>query len=279
MVGRFSHSYDVLTFDFVGCGVSKGEFVTLGLNEAEDLKAIIQHMYTEHGYRDVYLWGRSMGAVSILHLLHGFKRLKRERRRNELRIERYEKARLKSADPKSIISNKVKQLRGKNGAIDEQLVLDEAIRAVVLDAPFTCAYKMLGKIIRNQANTSSFTTYIALQYLKRSVRSNIGRDIITENKPESLVKELTTPAAFLLGEHDELVSVDDFMSMFNEYGAEYKRFRLMVNTDHAASREEEDIDAGFRFLQDMHEMHVERKGGVKKDKKVTELLEDSLLNE
>lgn len=32
---------NVFCFDFAGCGKSEGEFVTLGVKEAEDLKVVV----------------------------------------------------------------------------------------------------------------------------------------------------------------------------------------------------------------------------------------------
>jgi alpha/beta superfamily hydrolase len=34
----------VFTFDFSGCGMSEGEFISLGWNERDDLEAVIKHM-------------------------------------------------------------------------------------------------------------------------------------------------------------------------------------------------------------------------------------------
>lgn len=279
MVNRLLGLYDVITFDFVGCGLSKGEYVTLGLNESKDLEGIINHVYKNYEYEDIYLWGRSMGAVCILHMLFAMKMLKKEYRDNENKIDKYKKDKVKLLKPTKKLSTFVSDLSERNKKIKETLVVRGLIKGLVLDAPFTCAYKMISNIVKRQANTNSLTTYIAMQYLKRSLRSNVGRDIITENKPETLVKYIDVPAAFLLGEHDELIGVDDFMNMFNNYGAEYKRFRLMVDTDHAASRNDEDLDAGFRFIEDMHSMVIERKESLKKHQKELDVLADTKDND
>ena len=52
--------------DFSGSGCSEGEFVTLGYNESEDLKLIVS-LIIDSGLSDsIFLWGRSMGAVTAL---------------------------------------------------------------------------------------------------------------------------------------------------------------------------------------------------------------------
>ena len=53
-------------FDFTGCGQSDGEYVTLGLKEAEDAQAVIEELKEIFGLRNFFLWGRSMGAVSAI---------------------------------------------------------------------------------------------------------------------------------------------------------------------------------------------------------------------
>ncbi|XP_047072729.1 uncharacterized protein LOC124682004 isoform X1 [Lolium rigidum] len=56
----------VFTLDFSGSGLSEGEHVTLGWNEKEDLKAVVNHLRTDGNISCIGLWGRSMGAVTSL---------------------------------------------------------------------------------------------------------------------------------------------------------------------------------------------------------------------
>jgi fermentation-respiration switch protein FrsA (DUF1100 family) len=56
------------SFDFSGCGHSEGPFITLGINESDDLLDIVQFLSSK-GVDKVVLWGRSMGAVSVLEYL------------------------------------------------------------------------------------------------------------------------------------------------------------------------------------------------------------------
>ncbi|KAF4745370.1 hypothetical protein FOZ63_029238 [Perkinsus olseni] len=53
-------------FDFAGCGLSDGEYVTLGHFESEDLHAVVEHLRRLPSVGVVALWGRSMGAVTAL---------------------------------------------------------------------------------------------------------------------------------------------------------------------------------------------------------------------
>ncbi|XP_077219470.1 alpha/beta-Hydrolases superfamily protein isoform X3 [Tasmannia lanceolata] len=56
----------VFALDFSGSGLSEGEHVTLGWNEKDDLKAVVNHLRSEGNVSCIGLWGRSMGAVTSL---------------------------------------------------------------------------------------------------------------------------------------------------------------------------------------------------------------------
>lgn len=53
-------------FDFAGCGMSEGEYISLGWYEREDLETIINYLRKERRVSTIGLWGRSMGAVTAL---------------------------------------------------------------------------------------------------------------------------------------------------------------------------------------------------------------------
>ena len=53
-------------FDFAGCGLSEGEYISLGWYEREDLAIIIEHIRKERRVSTIGLWGRSMGSVTAL---------------------------------------------------------------------------------------------------------------------------------------------------------------------------------------------------------------------
>lgn len=65
-VDIFLPYFDLLSFDFAGCGLSEGQYVTLGYNEKEDLYSVISRVREKYGVRDIILWGRSMGAATCL---------------------------------------------------------------------------------------------------------------------------------------------------------------------------------------------------------------------
>ncbi|KAJ9700197.1 hypothetical protein PVL29_005829 [Vitis rotundifolia] len=56
----------VFTVDFSGSGLSGGEHVTLGWNEKDDLRAVVDHLRADGNVSLIGLWGRSMGAVTSL---------------------------------------------------------------------------------------------------------------------------------------------------------------------------------------------------------------------
>lgn len=55
-------------FDFSGCGLSEGEYISLGWFERDDLAACIDYLRTLGRVSTIALWGRSMGAfTAVLH--------------------------------------------------------------------------------------------------------------------------------------------------------------------------------------------------------------------
>uniref|UniRef100_A0A7N0U828 Serine aminopeptidase S33 domain-containing protein n=1 Tax=Kalanchoe fedtschenkoi TaxID=63787 RepID=A0A7N0U828_KALFE len=56
----------VFTLDFSGSGLSGGEHVTLGWNEKDDLKVVVDYLRADGNVSMIGLWGRSMGAVTSL---------------------------------------------------------------------------------------------------------------------------------------------------------------------------------------------------------------------
>ena len=57
----------VLAFDFAGCGLSEGEYISLGPNEADDLRLVVEYIRTLGTVSSIGIWGRSMGAVAALY--------------------------------------------------------------------------------------------------------------------------------------------------------------------------------------------------------------------
>ena len=58
--------FNICSFDFSGYGDSQGEYSTLGLKEHEDLRCVIDFLRESLDIEDIYLWGRSMGAVTAI---------------------------------------------------------------------------------------------------------------------------------------------------------------------------------------------------------------------
>lgn len=56
----------LLLFDFAGCGLSDGEYVSLGYHEKNDLNGIINQTLKNYPVSSLSLWGRSMGAVTAI---------------------------------------------------------------------------------------------------------------------------------------------------------------------------------------------------------------------
>ncbi|KAL6971413.1 hypothetical protein U1Q18_031090 [Sarracenia purpurea var. burkii] len=56
----------VFTLDFAGSGLSGGEHVTLGWNEKDDLRTVVDYLRADGNASLIGLWGRSMGAVTSL---------------------------------------------------------------------------------------------------------------------------------------------------------------------------------------------------------------------
>ena len=56
----------VFVYDAAGCGLSEGEYITLGWREHKDLALIVEHLHSLKKFDKIVLWGRSMGAVTAL---------------------------------------------------------------------------------------------------------------------------------------------------------------------------------------------------------------------
>lgn len=56
----------VFAFDFSGSGGSDGDYISLGVNESDDIEDIVAYVRHESLASRILLWGRSMGATSCL---------------------------------------------------------------------------------------------------------------------------------------------------------------------------------------------------------------------
>ncbi len=59
----------LVLMDFAGCGISEGEYVSLGHFEREDASLVLDHIRREKPLITSFgVWGRSMGASTAVHL-------------------------------------------------------------------------------------------------------------------------------------------------------------------------------------------------------------------
>jgi pimeloyl-ACP methyl ester carboxylesterase len=59
----------LVTFDFCGCGMSDGDFISLGWYERDDAQCVVEHLRGSGTVSSIGMWGRSMGAATAL--MHG----------------------------------------------------------------------------------------------------------------------------------------------------------------------------------------------------------------
>lgn len=53
-------------FDFAGCGLSEGDFVSLGHHEEADIGTVVNYLQSTGLVSSIGLWGKSMGAVASI---------------------------------------------------------------------------------------------------------------------------------------------------------------------------------------------------------------------
>jgi len=61
-----SQNISLFCYDAAGCGMSEGEYVSLGWHERDDLAAVIAHLRHSPFCGPIGIWGRSMGAATAL---------------------------------------------------------------------------------------------------------------------------------------------------------------------------------------------------------------------
>jgi pimeloyl-ACP methyl ester carboxylesterase len=62
--------------DFPGCGLSEGEYISLGYHESHDVKILVDFIEKIPGVGYIGLWGRSMGAATTMIYAHKDERIK-----------------------------------------------------------------------------------------------------------------------------------------------------------------------------------------------------------
>jgi len=66
-----SNGFNLLVFDYIGCGKSDGTFITLGANEQYDIQPLIDYLKGTKRVTKIFLYGRSMGAATALLYVSG----------------------------------------------------------------------------------------------------------------------------------------------------------------------------------------------------------------
>lgn len=61
-----SRDITVFTFDFAGCGLSEGPYISLGYYERDDVDFVFKYLRQLGTVSSIGIWGRSMGAVTAL---------------------------------------------------------------------------------------------------------------------------------------------------------------------------------------------------------------------
>ena len=60
------NNINLFVIDFPGCGLSEGEYISLGYHEKNDVKIIVDFIENLPGVSKIGIWGRSMGAATTL---------------------------------------------------------------------------------------------------------------------------------------------------------------------------------------------------------------------
>ena len=60
------NNINLFVIDFPGCGLSEGEYISLGYHEKNDVKIIVDFIENLPGISKIGIWGRSMGAATTL---------------------------------------------------------------------------------------------------------------------------------------------------------------------------------------------------------------------
>ena len=66
LVPSISNGLNMLAIDMTGSGLSDGQYVSFGINERDDIDAAVSYLRDKLRIPNVILWGRSMGAVTLI---------------------------------------------------------------------------------------------------------------------------------------------------------------------------------------------------------------------
>ena len=65
-----SRDINLFVIDFPGCGLSEGEYISLGYHESDDVGNVIDFLEKLPGVGKIGIWGRSMGAATTMIYAH-----------------------------------------------------------------------------------------------------------------------------------------------------------------------------------------------------------------
>lgn len=139
--------FDLALFDLPGCGNSKGQYVTYGLSEKYDVDSILRKLEAEAGYKEFFLWGRSMGAaVTILYAEHFLSlNLKEKMKSNKKAMKKRKKARKKNQFEEELTQETegLEERKDPSSKKIFQRTWKDKVKFLILDSPFTCLFEMV----------------------------------------------------------------------------------------------------------------------------------------
>ncbi|EAR83757.2 alpha/beta fold hydrolase (macronuclear) [Tetrahymena thermophila SB210] len=170
--------YHVCSYDSSGCGLSEGKYVTLGINEKDDLHAIINKMKQQFGYTHFILWGRSMGAVtSLMYCL--------------------------SIQDQYVVAGG--QLNNLNGVV-----------GLVIDSAFSNFANLTKEIASKKI--SSLLVSIGIKHLRNKLKKALNGMDLFEIDLSYDIKKLKLPAIFAYSENDTVILPKHTHILYDNYG-------------------------------------------------------------
>jgi len=180
----------LLVFDFAACGKSQGDYVTLGLREADDVRSVldfvVREFFGQEAAPKVFLWGRSMGAVSALLYHH-------QQSRRPGKDDDDGKKKAKRNDARSQVVD---------DSSDGPAPLD--VVGLVLDSPFS-SIQQLVEDVRKRAlpRTPRCCVSCVVCALRRSTRKRAKADVMSVSAIRA-AESASAPALFLAANADAL---------------------------------------------------------------------------
>lgn len=218
----------VCLFDFRGCGNSEEQFVTLGLREKTDLRFVLRIVSQSFNPDRIYLWGRSMGAVAIIHHLHFLKQVEQQS-----------------------LSTKTNRFSKVNSQCEDHVgdcAIGKKIGGVVFDSPFHDSHSLVVDFLNREKSIPKFIGSWMMGPVSQTIKEKVKFDVLGDNKPIALVPDIQVPAFFMLGHHDQMIDHGKFKEMFTMYGSPKKELRIVDKVDHSCERPDQMVKEATDFL-------------------------------